>query len=91
LENAQHNRESSATFTKATIESMLQPQLPHQKVGAGEFVGLGFFCGGADEAFQFGHGGVDEGFVAMLRIYKNIGKGAAVMLNQTKTGRSWKS
>ena len=63
---------------------MLLPQLPHQKVGTDDFVGLGFFCSGADDAFQFGHGGGDEGFVALLRIYKNTGQGAAIMLNSNE-------
>ncbi len=84
LLNILHGKTSKLALTKATIESMLQPQLPHQKVGIDEFVGLGFFCNGADEAFQFGHAGGDEGFVALLRIYKNVGKGAVIMLNSNE-------
>jgi hypothetical protein len=63
---------------------MLRPQLEHQKIGESEFVGLGFFCNGKDDAFYFGHGGWDEGFVAQMRFYKNIGKGAVVMLNSNE-------
>jgi CubicO group peptidase (beta-lactamase class C family) len=79
-----HSRKEPALLTKETIESMLRPQLDHQKIGEGEFVGLGFFCDGKDDAFHFGHGGWDEGFVALMRLYKNIGKGAVVMLNSNE-------
>ena len=79
-----HERKGHALLTKETIESMLRPQLDHQKIGEGEFVGLGFFCDGKNDAFHFGHGGWDEGFVALMRFYKNIGKGAVVMLNSNQ-------
>jgi CubicO group peptidase (beta-lactamase class C family) len=75
---------SDSFLSSATIGQMLQPQLKHQKVGEGEYVGLGFFCVGKDDSFIFGHGGWDEGFVALMRIYKNIGKGAVVMLNSNE-------
>jgi len=79
-----HARKEHTLLTKETIESMLGPQLDDQKIGEGEFVGLGFFCDGRDDAFHFGHGGWDEGFVALMRLYKNIGKGAVVMLNSNE-------
>jgi len=71
-------------LARETIEAMLSPQLPGQKEGEGEFAGLGFFCDGKGEGFYFGHGGWDEGFVALMRIYKGIGKGAVVMLNSSE-------
>jgi CubicO group peptidase (beta-lactamase class C family) len=79
-----HARKGHTLLVKETIESMLRPQLDHQKIGESEFVGLGFFCNGKDDAFYFGHGGWDEGFVAQMRFYKNIGKGAVVMLNSNE-------
>src|SRR5262249_16581600 len=63
-----------------TIEAMLHPQLPDQQQGE-EFAGLGFFCNGREESFAFGHGGWNEGFVALMRIYRHLGKGAVVMVN----------
>jgi CubicO group peptidase (beta-lactamase class C family) len=84
LLQALHARKGHTLLGKETIESMLHPQLDHQKIGEGEFVGLGFFCNGKDDAFYFGHGGWDEGFVALMRLYKNIGKGAVVMLNSNE-------
>jgi CubicO group peptidase (beta-lactamase class C family) len=75
---------SDSFLAVETIEAMLQPQLKHQQAGEGEYAGLGFFCAGKDASFFFGHGGWDEGFVAMLRVYKNIGKGAVVMLNSNE-------
>ena len=79
-----HSRKEPTLLTKETIGAMLRPQLDHQKIGEGEFVGLGFFCNGKEDAFHFGHGGWDEGFVALMRLYKNIGKGAVVMLNSNE-------
>ena len=79
-----HDRATPTLLTKATIETMLRPQLDHQKVGEGDFVGLGFFCNGQDDGFYFGHGGWDEGFITQMRVYKNIGKGAVVMINSNE-------
>ena len=84
LQKVLHDRKAQALLTKETIETMLRPQLDHQKVGEGEFVGLGFFCNGKEEGFHFGHGGWDEGFVAQMRVYKNLGKGAVIMLNSNQ-------
>jgi CubicO group peptidase (beta-lactamase class C family) len=75
---------SDRLLSPATLEQMLQPQLSQQKVGEGEYVGLSFFCVGKDESFFFGHGGWDEGFVALMRFYRSSGKGAVVMLNSNE-------
>ena len=75
-----HDRQKPVLLEKATIESMLEPQLKGEKTG-GEFVGLGFFCTGQDESFTFGHGGWNEGFVSMLRMFKNRDQGVVVMVN----------
>lgn len=79
-----HDRNAHILLTKETIEAMLRPQLDSQQVGEGDFVGLSFFCSGKGEGFHFGHGGWDEGFVAQMRFYKNIGKGAVVMVNSNE-------
>jgi CubicO group peptidase (beta-lactamase class C family) len=79
-----HDRKAPTLLTKETIETMLCPQLDYQKMGEDNFVGLGFFCQGKDDRFHFGHGGWDEGFVALMRIYKNLGKGAVVMVNSNE-------
>lgn len=79
-----HGEKVDKRLTKETIETMLEPQLDHQKIGQGEYAGLGFFCDGKEEGFCFGHNGWDEGFVARMRIYKNIGKGAIVMVNSNE-------
>jgi CubicO group peptidase (beta-lactamase class C family) len=79
-----HERKKPALLNKETIEAMLLPQLDYQKVGEGEFVGIGFFCQGKEDSFQFGHGGWDEGFVARMQFYKNSGKGAVVMINSNE-------
>ncbi|MBW4686237.1 MAG: serine hydrolase [Komarekiella atlantica HA4396-MV6] len=78
-------------WSKQTVEEMLHPQQPEQTQGANEsfvglgnglFVGLGFFAGGGvGDGFYFFHSGRNEGFVALMRVYAHIGKGAVIMLN----------
>ncbi|HEU4324750.1 MAG TPA: serine hydrolase [Roseiflexaceae bacterium] len=75
---------SGSFLSAATVEQMLQPQLPGQRAGEGEYVGLGFFCAGKGDGFFFGHGGWNEGFLSVMRFYPRIGKGAAVMLNSNE-------
>ncbi|MEZ4862857.1 MAG: serine hydrolase domain-containing protein [Caldilineaceae bacterium] len=79
-----HDKKMPTLVKKETILAMLQPQLKHQKAGDGEFAGLGFFCNGKEDEFHFGHGGWDEGFVAQMRFYPNVGKGAVVMINSNE-------
>lgn len=69
---------------RETIEAMLSPQLEDQKIGEGDYIGLGFFCSGKEGSFNFGHGGWDEGFIADMRFYKNLGKGAVIMINSNE-------
>jgi hypothetical protein len=59
---------------------MLRPQLADKKLGQ-NFVGLGWFCSGKDDEFQFGHGGADEGFLAEIKLFPIRGTGAVVMIN----------
>lgn len=76
---------SMGTFlTKELIASMLCPQLKSQKVGDGQFVGIGLFCDGIEDSFQFGHAGSNEGFSAIMRFYRSSGKGAVLMVNSNE-------
>jgi CubicO group peptidase (beta-lactamase class C family) len=84
LLKALHGEKAPTLLSNDSVSAMLRPQLDHQKVGEGEFVGLGFFCNGKDEGFHFGHGGWDEGFVAQMRVYPSLGKGAVVMVNSNE-------
>lgn len=81
------DRKSPSILRKDMIEAMLTPQLPHQRVGEGEFVGLGFFCSGKDKGFRFGHSGRNKGFIAELQLYKNQGKGAVILINSDEGAR----
>jgi CubicO group peptidase (beta-lactamase class C family) len=65
--------ESNRVLSPVDMERMLTP-------GLGGY-GLGFTIGGSGDARTFSHGGVDEGFQAMLVGYSRIGKGAVVMTN----------
>jgi hypothetical protein len=59
---------------------MLQPQLPDQTIGE-HFVGIGWYCSGEGDDFCFGHQGVDEGFLAEMRVLPARRKAAAVIIN----------
>jgi hypothetical protein len=50
----------------------------------GEEAGIGFFLEGKEAGARFGHGGWDEGFVAVVVFYKEGGVGAVVMLNSNE-------
>jgi CubicO group peptidase (beta-lactamase class C family) len=71
-------------LAKETVDAMLSPQLPGQDEEEGEYAGLGFFCRGKGDGSRFGHAGWDEGFVALMRVYRHAGKGAVVMLNSNE-------
>jgi CubicO group peptidase (beta-lactamase class C family) len=70
---------SSSIFKKETIEEMLTPQ---KKIT--NDIGIGFFLQGKGDSTRFGHNGWDEGFVAMVVAYKNLGKGAVIMVNSNE-------
>lgn len=72
------DRKQPALLAKETIISMLRPQLLDKEGLETGFYGLGFDCQGEDESFYFEHDGWNEGFVALLRVYKNIGKGSTL-------------
>jgi CubicO group peptidase (beta-lactamase class C family) len=71
---------SALPLKTQTVQSMLQPQLPDQRIGE-HFVGLGWYCSGEGDDFCFGHQGVDEGFLAEMRVLPARGKAAAVIIN----------
>jgi len=71
---------SALPLNAESVRSMLQPQLPDQTIGE-HFVGIGWYCSGVGDDFCFGHQGVDEGFLAEMRVLPNRGKAAAVMIN----------
>jgi CubicO group peptidase (beta-lactamase class C family) len=71
---------SALPLKMETVRSMLRPQLPDQTIGE-HFVGIGWYCSGEGDDFCFGHQGVDEGFLAEMRVVPARGKAAAVIIN----------
>lgn len=71
-------------WRKETIEEMLRPQTEQSEGANGLFVGLGFAGRGTGEGSYFTHGGTNIGFVAEIRFYSSMGKGAVVMLNSNE-------
>jgi CubicO group peptidase (beta-lactamase class C family) len=84
LLNVLHDRKPPALLTKATIETMLLPQLDSQTAGEGEYFGLGLFCAGQDDGFHFGHDGANAGFSSRMRFYRNLGQGAVILINSNE-------
>jgi CubicO group peptidase (beta-lactamase class C family) len=80
LMRALRGERSALPLNTASVQSMLQPQLPDQTIGE-HFVGIGWYCSGEDDDFCFGHQGVDEGFLAEMRVLPARGKAAAVIIN----------
>ena len=66
--------ETSRLLRPETAREMLSPQVE-------KHIGIGFFLEGEGDAIRFGHDGGDEGFVCALTVYRDAGKGAAVMTN----------
>jgi CubicO group peptidase (beta-lactamase class C family) len=60
-------------LSQAMTQQMLTPQIDQ--------IGLGFFLGDKNNPDQFGHGGADEGFQAILTMFSDSGHGVAVMAN----------
>jgi CubicO group peptidase (beta-lactamase class C family) len=52
--------------------------------GRHEDAALGFWLSGKDKARRFSHGGWDEGFVALMTMYRDQGMGAVVMINSNE-------
>ncbi len=63
--------------TKVLSQKMATDMLTRQKAP----LGLGPFLEGTGQAFNFGHGGANEGFRCQLVYFPELGKGAAVMTN----------
>jgi CubicO group peptidase (beta-lactamase class C family) len=78
-----NDRSTRNFLAKDTLKSMLVPQLDSQKIGD-KFAGIGFFCDGCEDSFQFGHAGSNEGFTALMRFYPNVGKGVVMMVNSNE-------
>ena len=60
-------------LSQTMTQQMLTPQIDR--------IGLGFFLGDKNNPGQFGHGGADEGFQAMLTMFSDSGHGVVVMAN----------
>lgn len=68
----------SKLLSRETAHAMLTPQI--------EQVLLGFFSS-KENPRQFGHGGSDAGFQALLVAFADTGQGAAIMTNSDNGGR----
>ncbi|MGL5675445.1 MAG: serine hydrolase domain-containing protein [Cellulosilyticaceae bacterium] len=76
-------RGEKGLLQKQTMEQMTTPQVE----GTVEFedvlgkAGLGCWIKGEDQYTRFGHSGWNEGYVALMNLYKYKGQGIVIMLN----------
>jgi CubicO group peptidase (beta-lactamase class C family) len=75
--------DSSLGLDRDAISAMLRPQLPDQRAGQ-EFWGLGWLCNADGDAFRFGHGGRNNGYVSVITLLPARGQGAVVLLNSSR-------
>ncbi len=78
-----NDRSTHNFLAQDTLTSMLVPQLDSQQIGD-KFAGIGFFCDGCEDNFQFGHAGSNEGFTSLMRFYPKVGKGVVMMVNSNE-------
>lgn len=78
--------EPTSVWKKETIEAMLRPHSEKSTGQGGLLLGLGIVKNGTGEGTYFFHDGTNIGFVAMMRFYPHLGKGAAIMLNSDEGG-----
>ena len=77
---------SSRLLSETMTREMLKSQVAHLEevafgVSGGDRMGLGFFLGDEKRPDLFGHIGTNAGFQAILIMYSDSGKGAALMAN----------
>jgi CubicO group peptidase (beta-lactamase class C family) len=65
--------ESNRLLSAASATEMLTPVV--------ESVGIAFMMHGKDKSVRFGHGGSNEGFQSQMTMYKELGRGAVIMIN----------
>jgi CubicO group peptidase (beta-lactamase class C family) len=73
--------ESGAIMPQAIAKQMLSRQAKVEPPFGNGWWGLGVTVGGEGDSLWFSHGGRDEGFVADLRMWPNLGKGYVLMMN----------
>ncbi|MGE5653160.1 MAG: serine hydrolase domain-containing protein [Bacillota bacterium] len=68
---------------RETVEEMLKPNLS-DFVPTADGVGIGFFLNGSGHAARFLHSGSNHGFLSRLTVYREGGRGSAIMVNSDR-------
>lgn len=88
-------RDGGGVLSRASARQMLSPQVETPDgVVAEEAWGLGPVLGGAGDSLRFGHGGRNEGFVASVHLWPELGRGMVVLTNGTSgalPGELWRA
>lgn len=89
-------RDGGGVLSRASAREMLSSQVepPRDGVVAEEAWGLGPVLGGAGDSLRFGHDGRNEGFVASVHLWPELGRGMVVLTNGTSgalLGELWRA
>ena len=78
--------ESNGLLSPAMARQMVSKQMPQKPPYGNGHWGLGVQVGGDGDSLSFSHGGRDEGFVANLVMWPNLGRGIVIMTNGVSGG-----
>jgi CubicO group peptidase (beta-lactamase class C family) len=78
--------DANGPLSPAMARQMISKQMPQQPPYGNGYWGLGVQVGGDGDSLSFSHGGRDEGFVANLVMWPNVGRGLVVMSNGVSGG-----
>ena len=73
--------ETNGPIAPVTARQMVSKQVRQQPPNGNGYWGLGVAVGGDGDSLSFSHGGRDEGFVANVVMYPNVGRGLVVLSN----------
>jgi CubicO group peptidase (beta-lactamase class C family) len=76
-----YNGDANGLLSPAMARQMISKQMPQAPPYGNGFWGLGVEVAGEGDSIQFTHGGRDEGFVAVFRMWPKLGRGIFVMSN----------
>ena len=80
--NISHGKKKGP-ISQTLMQEALRPQM---SCSSKDSACLGFFSSGMEKEKTLEHGGVDEGFIANMRVYPELGKGWVIMTNSMDGG-----
>ena len=78
--------EKGGVLSPTMARQMVSKQIQVSPPNGADYWGLGVGVNGDADSLMFSHGGVDEGFVADMRMWPNRGRGIVIMTNGLSGG-----